>query len=84
MLISLSRAKREPVIKIVAAILLGLLVAHSADARTIRSNSARAEFKRLHPCPTTGARSGPCGGYVIDHVIPLARGGPDAPSNMQS
>jgi hypothetical protein len=23
------------------------------------------------------------GGYVIDHVIPLACGGPDAPSNMQ-
>ena len=22
-------------------------------------------------------------GYVIDHVIPLACGGPDAPSNMQ-
>ena len=26
---------------------------------------------------------GPCPGYVIDHVIPLKRDGPDAPSNMQ-
>jgi hypothetical protein len=22
-------------------------------------------------------------GYVVDHVIPLKRGGPDTPSNMQ-
>ena len=29
------------------------------------------------------ARTGPCGGYVIDHVVPLACGGADAPSNMQ-
>jgi len=64
------------------AILLALLAAQ-ADAGTIRSASAKAEFKRLHPCPATGARSGPCGGYVIDHVVPLACGGPDAPSNMQ-
>jgi hypothetical protein len=36
-----------------------------------------------HPCPATGAHSGPCGGYVVDHVIPLACGGPDPPNNMQ-
>src|SRR5947208_4417706 len=40
-------------------------------------------IKLLSPCPATGAHSGPCGGYVIDHVIPLACGGPDAPNNMQ-
>ena len=45
--------------------------------------SASAEFKRKHPCPATGYRYGPCGGYVIDHVVPLARGGPDEPSNMR-
>jgi hypothetical protein len=53
--------------KVAVAILLGFLATH-ADASTIRSNSAKAEFKRLHPCPATGARNGPCGGYVIDHV----------------
>jgi hypothetical protein len=68
--------------QVALAIVLGMLIAN-ADARTIRNSSAKAEFKRLHPCPATGARSGPCGGYVIDHVIPLAYGGPDAPSNMQ-
>ena len=52
-------------------------------AVTLRSGSAKAEYKREHPCPTTGARNGTCGGYVIDHVLPLACGGADAPSNMQ-
>ena len=68
--------------RVALALLLGLLMAY-ADSRTIHSAGAKAEFKRLHPCPVTGARSGPCGGYVIDHVIPLICGGPDAPSNMQ-
>ncbi len=64
------------------AIVLGLVFA-TADARAIRSSSAKATFKLSHPCPVTGARSGPCGGYVIDHVIPLACGGPDAASSMR-
>ncbi len=48
-----------------------------------RSTRAKDEFKRGHPCPATGKSSGPCHGYVIDHVVPLKRGGPDAPGNMQ-
>jgi hypothetical protein len=28
-------------------------------------------------------RYGPCHGYVIDHIVPLACKGADAPSNMQ-
>ena len=55
----------------------------AADARIKRSQSAKVEFKYEHPCPATGARKGPCKGYVIDHVRPLACGGDDAPSNMQ-
>jgi hypothetical protein len=54
-----------------------------ADARTKRSQSAKVEFKAEHPCPATGARKGPCKGYVIDHVNPLACGGPDTAANMQ-
>jgi hypothetical protein len=27
--------------------------------------------------------AGPCPGYVIDHIVPLKRGGTDAPDNMQ-
>jgi len=54
--------------------------AHGKIARDPRQTN---EFKRQHPCPSTGKSSGSCPGYVIDHVTPLKRGGADAPSNMQ-
>jgi len=38
---------------------------------------------KSHPCPATGKTTGACKGYVIDHVVPLKRGGADAPANMQ-
>ena len=67
------------------AIVLIALIALStgAEARIKRSQSAKVAFKYEHPCPATGARKGPCKGYVIDHVQPLACGGADAPINMQ-
>lgn len=48
-----------------------------------RSSAMRSAFQRQHPCPSTGRTSGACPGYVVDHVSPLKRGGPDRPSNMQ-
>ena len=48
-----------------------------------RSLEAKQEFKRQHPCPSTGKSKGRCEGYIIDHVIPLKRGGADSPENMQ-
>jgi len=51
--------------------------------RIKRSTAAKDSFKRQQPCPSTGRGSGPCPGYVIDHVNPLECGGADAPSNMQ-
>jgi hypothetical protein len=51
--------------------------------RIVRSEPARSTFQRLNPCPATGQTTGRCPGYVIDHVVPLKRGAPDAPSNMQ-
>lgn len=50
--------------------------------RILRSASAKGAFKKLHPCPATGRSRGRCPGYVIDHIKPLACGGPDAPVNM--
>lgn len=64
------------------ALILAALVAAPAAAES-RSPTARAEFKRLHPCPATGSPRGACPGWVIDHVVPLACGGVDAPANMQ-
>jgi hypothetical protein len=58
-------------------------VARDSRGRIKRSAEARDEFKRDHPCPSTGKGSGACPGYVIDHVVPLKRGGPDEPRNMQ-
>lgn len=55
----------------------------NARGRPERSTSAKHAFESSHPCPGTGGTSGPCKGYVIDHVTPLACGGADTPSNMQ-
>ena len=59
------------------------LLSPTVEARIKRSQSAKVEFKAGHPCPANGATKGPCKGYVIDHIKPLACGGADAPSNMQ-
>ncbi len=48
-----------------------------------RSEAARNAFKAQQPCPATGSPSGPCPGWIIDHIRPLACDGPDEPYNMQ-
>ena len=54
-----------------------------AHGRIERSQAARTAFKRQHPCPATQQPTGPCPGYIIDHVSALKRGGADTPANMQ-
>ena len=45
--------------------------------RVVRSQAARQAFAKLSGYP----RGRP--GYIVDHIIPLACGGLDEPSNMQ-
>ena len=57
---------------------------HSGQhGNTHRSSQAKHAFMKSHPCPSTGKSSGSCPGYVVDHVVPLKRGGADNPGNMQ-
>jgi hypothetical protein len=55
----------------------------NSQGKIKRSVSAKRNFEKSNPCPSTGKSSGACPGYVIDHVKPLKRGGADSPSNMQ-
>jgi hypothetical protein len=58
-------------------------VKRGSRGRIARSQTAKNQFKKQHPCPSTGKSSGVCPGYVIDHVQALKRGGSDTPTNMQ-
>jgi hypothetical protein len=58
-------------------------VLRDARGRIQRSARAKNEFRKSHPCPSTGKTAGACHGYVIDHVTPLKRGGADNAGNMQ-
>lgn len=69
--------------KTIITIVVLSLISFNASAEYRRSQKAKAFFKYSHPCPSTGRTKGSCPDYIIDHVIPLACGGVDEPSNMQ-
>lgn len=58
-------------------------IPRDAKGRIERSPGALATFRRANACPATGKTFGACDGWAIDHVVPLAVGGVDAPINMQ-
>lgn len=62
---------------------LGISLVCFASDVVKRSKSERAAFHRENPCPSNGQRRGACPGYIVDHVVALACGGLDRPSNMQ-
>jgi hypothetical protein len=57
--------------------------ARNSKDKIARSSTAKHQFERSNPCPSTGRTSGGCPGYVIDHKTALKHGGADSPSNMQ-
>lgn len=69
----------------ILAVLVVAVLAPPAEARIHRSHAAKHAFMKAHPCPSgeDAGSSHRCRGYVVDHVRPLACGGPDAPANMQ-
>ena len=82
--------KRLIFISVIALLPTQLLASKYCDncprderGRIQRSMAAKTEFRRANPCPATGHTKGRCQGYVIDHIVPLKRGGPDTPANMQ-
>lgn len=52
-------------------------VKRDSNGRIVRSSSARKQFLKQ-----TGYPNGRPG-YIIDHIVPLKRGGADSPANMQ-
>src|SRR5262245_37122279 len=58
-------------------------VPRDIHGKIARSPQALQQFKKANPCPATGKTYGSCPGYTVDHVMPLKRGGVDAPHNMQ-
>lgn len=58
-------------------------VSRDTNGRIHRSSKAVRDFKKANPCPATGLTTGPCPGYVVDHIHPLCHCGEDTPRNMQ-
>lgn len=58
-------------------------VTRDKHGRIARSVKAKDDFRKGHPCPSTGKKSGACPGYVIDHRQALKHGGTDTAGNMQ-
>lgn len=59
------------------------IAATPAAAAAHRSQATTRAFQNTNPCPSTGKTTGACPGFIKDHVIPLCKGGPDAPANLQ-
>lgn len=48
-----------------------------------RRSAVTSAYRRIHPCPVTGLHTGPCPGWQMNHIIPLASGGCDSVTNIQ-
>lgn len=58
-------------------------IKRDANGQIMRRADVRAAFKKIHPCPSTGLKTGACTGWALDHTIPLSVYGADSVSNLQ-
>jgi hypothetical protein len=79
---SLSHPVLRP-LTLLDALVIGILAVCTTGASECRSLAVKHEFQRQHPCPLTGQTTGRCPGYIKDHFVPLACGGPDSVANTQ-
>jgi hypothetical protein len=75
--LSRTSSSKTPYFRSSATVSSSLGVQRDTHGRIKRSEAAKHEFMR-----TTGYPKGRPG-YVVDHIIPLKRGGCDCPPNMQ-
>jgi len=61
----------------VLVMLAAATMAFPSYATTQRDPAVRKDFQRTHPCPSNHETSGPCPGWVVDHIVPLCAGGAD-------
>jgi hypothetical protein len=56
--------------------------AATSHATTPRGTEAPRLFRKANACPSTGKFTGPCPGWVMDHMKSLRCGGLDVPENL--
>jgi hypothetical protein len=66
-----------------AIFILAFAFATFANAYEQRDSSQRAMFIARYPCPSNGPGTCYQKGYIVDHIRPIACGGPDVWRNMQ-
>ena len=52
------------------------------NGNIMRRADVLAAFQKIHPCPSTGLKTGACPSWQKNHTVPLACGGCDSVSNL--
>ena len=52
------------------------------EANVVRGTEAPRLFRKVIACPSTHKFTGPCPGWVMDHLHSLRCGGADVPENL--
>jgi hypothetical protein len=76
---------RFPLAPVIRATILSLLLAAPLypSAKIPKDHAQQRAFRLANPCPSTGATTGDCPGFVIRYIRPRPCGGTDTPDNME-